>query len=95
MNQRFLQALIRVFVLHIFTDKADRNLVIGIAQHIQHPVPAGEIARSRHRLQLQSAAHEIQNQVLQLRRETVHGWTRMKNLLCFQDEVFSPVTVRR
>ncbi len=45
MQQRFLQALVGIFVLDVFSHQADVDFVLRILHPLQHPGPTAQIAR--------------------------------------------------
>src|SRR5215467_948119 len=50
-QQRFLQALVRIFVFHILAHQADRNLARGILHAVKHLAPPRKMARTGFELQ--------------------------------------------
>ena len=50
-QQRFLQAFVRIFVFDILADEADVDLALGILHAIEHLAPAASCCAARHALQ--------------------------------------------
>ena len=43
MRQRLVDRLVGVVHVHVLADDADRDLAVGVAQRLDHLVPAGEL----------------------------------------------------